>query len=169
MKVEWSWYAFEFVEFIFKQTNTQLVVLGPNAEEHDFRFIWSQNTRQSLWCQVILCDANEYSASKTCGNCGVLLLKLGSSHTFHCPNTSYRVETRRDEMKMVKEASCDVTLQPQLIYEPAITRCLVLAPCVNTRAEMDRFIYWLLDLGKLRVHTLDLWLFTGDKEFMRSK
>ena len=42
------------------------------------------------WCQVILCD--EPYTSKTCGQCGELHHKLGSSKTFKCPKCGYHAD-----------------------------------------------------------------------------
>jgi putative transposase len=49
-------------------------------------------TREYPWCKVIICD--EHYTSKTCGNCGHLHMKLGSSKTFKCPQC--HVEMDRD-------------------------------------------------------------------------
>jgi len=49
-------------------------------------------TREYPWCKVISCD--EHFTSRTCGNCGFLHQKLGSSKTFKCPKC--KVEMDRD-------------------------------------------------------------------------
>ncbi len=42
------------------------------------------------WCTVIVC--NEAYTSKTCGQCGSLYNKLGSSKTFLCPSCGYKAD-----------------------------------------------------------------------------
>lgn len=49
-------------------------------------------TREYPWCKVVICD--EHYTSKTCGNCGFIHQKLGSSKTFRCPKC--RIEMDRD-------------------------------------------------------------------------
>ena len=49
-------------------------------------------TREYPWCKIIICD--EHHTSKTCGKCGYLHQKLGSSKTFKCPQCN--VEMDRD-------------------------------------------------------------------------
>jgi putative transposase len=42
------------------------------------------------WCKVIICD--EPYTSKTCGQCGEIHKKLGSSKTFRCPTCDYKAD-----------------------------------------------------------------------------
>ena len=57
-----------------------------------FRFRQMLMSKSELhpWCKVIVCD--EAYTSKTCGNCGTLNQKLGSSKTFSCDNCLYKAD-----------------------------------------------------------------------------
>jgi putative transposase len=47
-------------------------------------------TREYPWCNVVICD--EHYTSKTCGNCGFLHQKLGSSKSFKCPRCATEMD-----------------------------------------------------------------------------
>ena len=57
-----------------------------------FRFRQRLNEKAELypWCKVIECD--EAFTSKTCGGCGHIHAKLGSSKTFICPKCGYEAD-----------------------------------------------------------------------------
>lgn len=57
-----------------------------------FKMRLLNKTREYPWCKILIVDENY--TSKTCGCCGYLHQKLGSSKTFRCPKC--RLETDRD-------------------------------------------------------------------------
>lgn len=59
---------------------------------YSFRKILENKSKQYPWCKVFV--VNEAFTSKTCGCCGFIHAKLGSSKTFKCPRC--KIEMDRD-------------------------------------------------------------------------
>jgi putative transposase len=61
---------------------------------YKFRQFILHKQKEFPWCNVVI--TNESYTSKTCGNCGIINDKLGSSKTFKCNNDKCRSEFDRD-------------------------------------------------------------------------
>lgn len=61
-----------------------------SLRHYDFRMKLKEVSERFNWCQVI--ETREPYTSKTCGKCGKLNQKLGTSKNFKCPSCGYSAD-----------------------------------------------------------------------------